>query len=188
MPTALERLETLAEGLTAKQSSHLSFADACGAFVAIRRGFSQTLVGKAFGISQSGVSKLASCLNNPRRYASVAAEFRRLGEQAFRETYFTDDIADRIARFRVGVPVQGDMRRGRAPNPAAAENAGLWLMDDDHGDEHTVEVLWIDHEGWRHREFGRWAYISRGIYETSTKAREAAYANYLASGQERRRA
>lgn len=188
MPTALERLDAMVAEITPRRAGHLSFSDMCGAFYALYRGFPQSLVAKSFGISQAAASKLARCRINPRAYVNVAAEFKRLGPEEFGETYFTDDIADRIARFRANVQTPGDLRRGRTSNAAADSEAGLWLMNDDQGDEHTVEVYWADATGWRHREEGRWAYVSHRVYETSRKAREAAYANYLAQRQERRRA
>ena len=188
MSQATENLEKMLAETPASMSARLSFPDQCAAFYALFRGFKPGLVAKVFGTTPTAMSVLKHCIRDPRRYRHVKDEFYKLGPEEFGEKYYTDDIDARLSRFRAKAEKSDDLMRGRGPNATADKFQGLWLIVDEQGDEHTVEVLWIDGEGWRHREFGRWAYVSRNIYQTSLKAREAAYANYLAQRLERRRA
>jgi hypothetical protein len=80
----------------------------------------QSTVAKAFGLSSGAVSLLANCLKTPtpgRRahYRQIAAEWYRLGDTAFREAYYSDDLHTRMMRIKYDVATAIDVRP-RGPN------------------------------------------------------------------------
>jgi hypothetical protein len=97
----------------------MRFADLCGAFYALQQGFSRTIVAKSFGLSVSSTSLLSHCDRaGSRHYRRIAEEFHRLGEDAFGEAYYTNEIHERISRFRMGVPDATGIRARLADNKA----------------------------------------------------------------------
>ena len=189
MNEALERLARRLEGLSAHSSGRLSFPDRCAAFYCLHRGFPQSLIAKAFGVTPGAVSTLAKALTNERRYQDIAREFRSLGPDRFGEKYYTIAVDDRIARFRAEQETPNDLRRGRGPNPSADSHQGDWEVTAVNGQDITFTVFWTGPEGWSYRQDE-----GPGPYECaperftgSTKAREAGYMSYAASDQTRRR-
>ena len=186
MSEATDRLEELAQGLQPKNSARLSFTDLCAAFALVKRGFPQSLVAQVFGVTPAAISKLASAETNPRRYANVAAELQRLGWDEFREKYITNEIIERLQRFRVEAPLTSDLRRGRGPNPAADKSAGAWELTAGNGEIQHLEVFWRDGAGWTWRHLGEGWITQQEPCLTSLKAREQLYASFAAADQERR--
>jgi hypothetical protein len=119
MSRATENLEKMISEMPLHKGPRMRFATLCGAFYALHRGFSRTLVAKAFGISVASASLLSHCDRaGSRHYRRIAEEFHRLGEKEFGETYYTPEIDDRIARFRMGVPDTSDIRTRLADDKA----------------------------------------------------------------------
>jgi hypothetical protein len=178
-------LETMLETMPATHSGRLSFAHQCAAFYALQRGFKASLIAKVFGVTPSAASTLKNAETSTRRYGRVTAEWRKLGPHAFGEKYWTPEIDDRLARFRVDSPDHADLMRGRGPNPNADKHAGLWEIEDRAAARHTVEIFWAPSQGWRYRDTA--ADWTGPACQTSLKAREDAYASFNAAHQDRRR-
>jgi hypothetical protein len=180
MSDPYDRLDGYLSEMGALASGRLSFHDQCAAFVLLQRGFSRGLVAKTFGISPSAATHIGDCLSpGSKRYAKVADAYRAMGEEAFGRAYFTQDIDDRLARFRLNVPKQGDFRRGRAPNPGSDLDAGdhqIPVLHGRRGDIDTITVFWADGRGWTFRKADEWTCPE--IFKTSMTALDEAWKSY----------
>lgn len=118
MSEATDKLDALIRELP-RMSQRLSFHDKCAAYVAMDRGFPQILVAKAFGVSSGAMSALANCRkeNGGFRYQDVRDEYDRLGRDAFHEAFTSNDLVDKLQRFRLGVETDADRVKMRGPDP-----------------------------------------------------------------------
>lgn len=113
----------LAASMTDSSGPKLSFVDRCSAYAALQMGIKQKVVLKAFGLSSAAVSMLANCGRNKARYGEVRREFERLGDRAFAEQYYSDEIHARVQRIKLDAEQIGDDRRLRGPSPNANKYA-----------------------------------------------------------------
>ena len=118
-------LRELARLAPAGTGRKLSFDQKCAAYAALYNGVKLSIVAEVFNLSRTSVSNLAGCREDNRpqstmtvgdyaetfpspsiskraykgrkpRYADIAAEFERLGEDEFTARYYTRAIAARI--------------------------------------------------------------------------------------------
>jgi hypothetical protein len=137
-----EKLEEMISEMPLQKGPRLSFPQMCGAFYALHRGFKRAVVAKAFGLSPSSASLLANCRRaGTRHYARVAEEFMRLGEEAFRDRYFDDDILTRLQRFRFHVPRPDDIRT-RLADHKAGKYEGKHQLENFAGEQLEIEIAW----------------------------------------------
>jgi hypothetical protein len=117
MSKATATLDELIKELP-RMAKRLSFHDKCAAYYALERGFPQSLIAKALGVSSGAMSALANCRNEKGggRYQDVRNEYDRLGHDAFGDHYFTDDFATKLQRFRMGVETDADRARMHGPD------------------------------------------------------------------------
>jgi hypothetical protein len=186
-----EKLEEMIAEMPLQKGPRLSFPQMCGAFYALQRGFKRVVVAKAFGLSPSSASLLANCRRaGTRHYARVAEEFMRLGEEAFRDRYFDDDILTRLQRFRMHVPEPHDIRTRLGDNKAAKYQGLHWLESPHRVGPFQIEIAyrpagddnWMGEIGspplparwaWRDLEYpDRW---SCKTIRTSSEAYDAAH-------------
>jgi hypothetical protein len=115
--------EELRTAAVTSKSPRLAFPDQCALFIAARdRMAPHPILAQAFGVTPGTVSAIANCLNPARRihkYASVAKEYDRLGDEPFAQRYWREEHAARILRLKYDAPEPGDNRRSFAPNPLA---------------------------------------------------------------------
>jgi hypothetical protein len=123
MSEATKKLDELIRELP-RMRRRLSFHEKCAAYYALDRDFPQSLVAKTFGVSSGAISALANCRNysGGSRYQDVREEYDRLGRDAFGDTYFTDEIAAKFQRWRLGVETDEDRTRMHGPDT----RAGKW--------------------------------------------------------------
>ena len=141
--TAVRELAKLAPSRAGRK---LTFARKCGAYAALYNGVSAALVAEEFRLSKTSVSHLAGCREDQRtetvmtvgpytetfpnpsltsrrhpdrkpRYQDVAAEFARLGADAFLDRYFTEQL-HRALIGRIDRPAVAD--------PNASQFAGVF--------------------------------------------------------------
>jgi hypothetical protein len=142
MSRATENLERMIAELPPRKGPRLNFPQQCGAYFALHRGFERTLVAKAFGISVSAASLLANCQRDAsRHYAKVAREFNRLGEIAFGEAYYTDEIDSQILRIRAHRPEPTDIRQ-RLSDARADKYEGNHTIINAYNDEIAIEIAY----------------------------------------------
>jgi hypothetical protein len=117
MSEATKKLDKLIAELP-RMSKRLNFHEKCAAYFALDRGFRQSMVAKVFGVSSGAVSALANCRNfrGGSRYQDVREEYDRLGREAFGDAYFTDEIATKFQRFRLGVETDEDRTQMHGPD------------------------------------------------------------------------
>lgn len=159
--TAVRELARLAPR---KAGRKLTFVRRCGAYAALFNGVSTALVAEEFKLSKTSVSNLAGCRDDLRigttmtvgdysetfpdpsltvrrhpdrksRYQDVAAEFNRLGADAFLARYFTAELHAALIS-RVVKP---------GPDPNANEFAGFFHRPDIN---ERFLIAWRD-ECWR---------------------------------------
>lgn len=127
---AFDAAAATAEGLSAFPNTagpKLSFNDKCAAFWCLRVGHKSERVAKMFGISSATISHLKQAIvdkpGRQKRYPEVKREFERLGESAFRDAYYTDDVHTRLMRIKYDAEHAGDDHRLKGPNPRADKYA-----------------------------------------------------------------
>jgi hypothetical protein len=193
MPSNKEILEQMLSEMPSQKGPRLSFPQMCGAFYALHRGFKRVLVAKAFGLSEASASLLANCQRaGTRHYKRVAEEFARLGEDAFCNAYFSDDILTRLQRIRMHVPEPTDIRIRLADNRAAKYQGKHWLEnyqrepvqfeiayravgDDLAADYETGEQTRPLPAGWAWRSNENWDHWSEARWRTSSEAYDGAH-------------
>jgi hypothetical protein len=176
----------------------LTFYNQCSAFYALYSHIAPRVVAEAFGVTMATVSNLAGCLkhdprpteiiingdritrrsltqgrnpNRIQRYARVADEFERLGEDAFAAKYFPHDVAARVGAVKHKLPDAG--APPRAYNPKANKDVGDWIIPAGPTvPESVLNVRLIDGEGFAYGEGG--AMTSERFYD-ATKALRAGY-------------
>jgi hypothetical protein len=118
--------------LVAGQAQHLgrklSFPQKCAAFYALNMGVKPAYVTKAFGVTPGTTSNLKRAGRAPSpdhgnyqggfrpRYPEIAREFERLGAEAFRNRYYTDDVHTQLMRIKYEAEETGDNRTPQGPN------------------------------------------------------------------------
>ena len=194
----LESLEALLAEFPKSQGARLSWGEKCGAFVALHRGVPQNVVAKAFGVTPTTISLLASCLA-PRadaktKYANVRREFEALGAERFDAKYYTSDIADRLTRWRLGQPTQADKKiRPYGSAPAATMNAHEGFHEIPTHSTKTptaiAHIHWVEGEGWTVSEVDQPSFLAgqpkynwteKTRFKSSTAALKAAYEDIYA--------
>jgi hypothetical protein len=133
--------------------ARLAFSDRCAAFALVKRGFPPYIIAKVFGVTKPVIYLLASASMDASRYTSVLKEYYRLGEEEFVERYVTDDIVNRLQRWRSEKPDDSDIeRRLLGPDPASDKYAGLYHVALPNGDPIDFRVYWNgedeDEHGW----------------------------------------
>jgi hypothetical protein len=116
-----EALQELRRGLHNRRVRRLSFPEMCGIFSTLRTSvekptISHATICRAFNVTPTTVSLLAHCLTS-NRYGAVKREFERLGEIAFSERYYTEEIHTRLMEAKHAVTAE----RAYAPNPGATK-------------------------------------------------------------------
>jgi hypothetical protein len=185
MSNAIDRLNAIQAQLPAAAfEGRLSFPEKCAAYYLIRRGFKQSTLCLAFGVTPVTISRLAKAGGD--RYADVMREYSKLGHEAFGVRYYTDDIETRLARWLVNAPSDEDKaRRKFGPNPAARSAAGEYLIRAFDGSEITFFVYWLDGEGWTFRqEQEPHPFVSKARLFASSAARKAALDNYAIGAED----
>lgn len=157
----------LTEGQEQRIGRKLSFPQKCAAFHALSVGAWPADVAKAFGVTATTVSLLKSATRyrdsthktRRQRYPEVAREYQRLGAEAFRDQYYTEDVHTQLMRIklaRIGwmKEQQGDDRTPQGVNLNADKFAfknfyafqvgesGWWRIDMTAGDGGPVP--WAD--------------------------------------------
>jgi len=101
---------------------HLTFAEQCGYYGAIKSGIPNPVVAAAAGISNptaSYLSRAGARVSGQWRYPKVAAEYQSLGHEAFVAQYVTGKIRDRclveLERYEKGLLEPRFTGRTRAP-------------------------------------------------------------------------
>jgi hypothetical protein len=154
--SAKDALAQLLEDDEMRSGKRLSFPEQCAAFAAMQNGVRQKIVREAFGLSDAAVSYLANCARarDGRRqvhYPHVAREFERLGAEAFRDAYFTDDTWTRLKRIKHDMAQKED-KRPRGPNPRADSQSfaarGAFPLDGPLGLREYWRIDW--NNGWRY--------------------------------------
>jgi hypothetical protein len=146
MSEATDNLKKLLEETSFTQLSRLTFSERCGAFFALQTGYSQKVIARAFGVHSSTASLIAHCLTSKdTRYASIAAEFHKLGLEEFGEKYFTPAMFDAIALARRNIP--NDKRRS-GPSRTPSNLPGFHWIDG------GIIELCIDSDEWITRSPG----------------------------------
>jgi hypothetical protein len=131
-----------------------SFEKRCGIFYALYMSdkrdsknpnrTSAATIARAFGITPSAASRLARALTPRSKFKSIAKEFERLGEKAFGETYFTDEMWDALNEARKEKNPSG-------PGPQSDSHKGfhqIFTFED--GTPQIVFVAWTEQptRGW----------------------------------------
>jgi hypothetical protein len=90
-----ETLKAAAAALGFTAHRRLTHEERCGVLAAVRAGFPQNVVAKAFGIAPSNAHAIADCLtSDARKYRAVAKDWREFGPDEFCEKYLTAKMRD----------------------------------------------------------------------------------------------
>jgi hypothetical protein len=125
----------------------LLFSEQCGLAYALSKGERADVVAEAFNLSHATVSQLARCLQpHGKAYRDVYENFKELGEEHFRDTWYSEELHFRLKRVRLGLthlsPDGDDVApKQSGPDPRAAkyafENFGPVTVD---GDEWRIDL------------------------------------------------
>lgn len=140
-----EAFEEYLRGLPNPRGRKLSFSDKCGIAYALHRGEKITVICEAFALSRATASNLRHALEPGRKhYGDVRAELERLGQEPFKEKYFTLEFNMRLQRVRRGLTHLDETGRDLAPRTFGPDQYAK-----KYAGEHTLEDGSIWHVDWR---------------------------------------
>ena len=154
-----EALEEFTKNAPPKYGRKLTLSEKCGLAIALRS-VPQLAVRKAFNLSRATVSMLAHALEPGRpHYQEIREQFVLLGEDAFREQYYTRELHFRLKRVKLRIidenfpDLPGSETdyapRTFGPDPRAVKYQGKFTMED--GSRWEVGKPEIEPRGWYFR-------------------------------------
>ena len=168
---ASAEIRKIAEAQPRMAVRRLSFPVQCAAFALLKAGAAPREVAQRFGVSQSAVSALARCEQEPPagqkwRYRSVAREYARSPDpKHFQDKYFTQDIRD---RWFSGIVQHAP--RGANPRSGAYANKPFDLGVGD-----IVAVVEWNRHAWMWRIWPDGAFLQEKRFFTTGQAYDDAF-------------
>jgi hypothetical protein len=132
----------------------LDFAQRCEILALYKQGVGRKILADAFGIDRRTVTHIY----NPAspHYKEVRAEFNRLGEEDFRNTYVTEGGAARVAS---AISIGEDEPSSNAEGRRYRKHAGVNMVKTEYTKfEHRIMIDWREHQtgteqpGWYYQD------------------------------------